>query len=214
MYEDKISEQERLYRLTEHERGMWARGIVHGGVDEVGRGPLAGPVVAACVAMPQEPLIEGINDSKKLSPARRERLDEAIRTATVCFALGIADIGEIDELNIRGATRLAMKRAVEGTAVEFVLTDAERDLDIRQPQLALIHGDAISYQIAAASIVAKVHRDRMMEQYDLQYPQYGFARNKGYGTAEHMEALRKHGPCPIHRPLFLRKILGEGASKG
>lgn len=207
----KESAAERLHRMTEHERELWGMGVIHGGVDEVGRGALAGPVVTACVAMPQEPLLEAVNDSKRLTPRRRELLDKEIRAAAIDVSTAMATVEEIGRLNIRGATRLAMERAAGATFLEYVLTDAERNLDVRLPQRAIIHGDAVSYQIAAASIVAKVYRDRMMREYDELYPEYGFARNKGYGTAGHVEALRRFGPCPIHRLYFLRGILGDPA---
>lgn len=197
----------RLERMTAIERGLWAQGIFPGGVDEAGRGPLAGPVVAACCVMPPEPLLDGVNDSKKVSPGRREKLYGAIHETALALGIGTATVEEIDSLNIRGAARLAMERAIRLCGASYVLTDAEGGLDIDAEQRAIVHGDALSYQIAAASIVAKVYRDRLMAELDAQYPRYGFARHKGYGTAEHIAAIRRYGACPAHRPLFLRKIL-------
>ncbi len=200
---------ERLTRMTERERELWRRGLMPGGVDEAGRGPLAGPVVAACVIMPPGPLLLGVNDSKKVAPARREELYEKIRETALTVEIALGTVEEIESLNIRGATRLAMERAVLAAGAEYVLVDAEADLGIFAKQQAIVHGDAVSYQIAAASIAAKVYRDRLMQKYDEQYPQYGFAKHKGYGTRSHIEALLAHGPCPIHRRLFLRGILGD-----
>ncbi len=204
----------RLERMTLIERDLWAQGIRPGGVDEAGRGPLAGPVVAACVVMPPEPLLIWVNDSKKLSPGRREKLYDTIRETALACGIGIASVEEIDCLNIRNAARLAMERAIRESGAAYVLTDAEGGLHIEAEQRSIVHGDAVSYQIAAASIVAKVYRDRMMAGLDRQYPLYGFAKHKGYGTAEHIAAILRHGPCPAHRPLFLRKIMEEGTRIG
>ena len=178
-------------------------------MDEVGRGPLAGPVVAACVILPPEPLIEYVNDSKKVSEKRREKLAPAIRDAALAVGIGWADEREIDEINILRATKNAFVRAYEtmNCACTHVLVDAVEGIAIPAEQHALIHGDALSYLIAAASIVAKVERDAYMRRLDAAYPQYGFARNKGYGTAEHIAALKRHGPCPLHRESFIKKIL-------
>ena len=178
----KITEKElqRLQKLTEIDRTYWDQGLVLAGMDEVGRGPLAGPVVVGCVVMPPEPLLPYVNDSKKLSEKRREALYEQILT-----------------------TSLAHSTAWLGPEVTDVLIDALRGLDIPARQHPLIHGDALTYSIGAASILAKVARDRYMIEQDALYPQYGFARNKGYGTAEHIAALREYGPCPIHRRSFI-----------
>lgn len=199
-------EATRLFALTRHEDAFWKSGRTVGGMDEVGRGPLAGPVVAACVVLPKDPLIEGVNDSKKLSEKKRETLYERI-VSLGSFGVGVVDWSTIDEINILQATKLAFKAAYENMAnrVEALIVDAVKGLDVPAEQLPLIHGDAVSYLVAAASIVAKVTRDRMMMEYDRLYPQYGFARNKGYGTAEHIEAIRKFGPCPIHRMSFIQK---------
>ncbi len=203
------NEAERLWALTRLERQFWETGIFPAGMDEVGRGPLAGPVVAACVILPPEPLIEYVNDSKKVSEKRREKLAPAIRDAALAVGIGWADEREIDEINILRATKNAFVRAYEtmNCACTHVLVDAVEGIAIPAEQHALIHGDALSYLIAAASIVAKVERDAYMRRMDAAYPQYGFARNKGYGTAEHIAALKRHGPCPLHRESFIKKIL-------
>lgn len=203
------NEAERLWALTRLEREFWEAGIFPAGMDEVGRGPLAGPVVAACIILPPEPLIEYVNDSKKVSEKRREKLAPAIRDAAVAVGIGWADEREIDEINILRATKNAFVRAYEAMncACTHVLVDAVEGIAIPAEQHALIHGDALSYLIAAASIVAKVERDAYMCRMDAAYPQYGFARNKGYGTAEHIEALKRYGPCPLHRESFIKKIL-------
>lgn len=179
------------------------------GVDEVGRGPLAGPVVCACVVMPLEDMIDGINDSKKLSEQKREKLYDTIRETALAYS--IAELGPevIDEINIYQAVKLAMKRSIEGLSLkpELVLVDAMKDLDVNVPCKAIIKGDAQSYNIAAASVVAKVYRDRIMRSMDEKYPEYGFARNKGYGTAEHIAALKKYGKTDIHRESFIKNII-------
>ncbi len=201
---------EKLTRLTRLERELWARGLRVGGIDEVGRGPLAGPVVTACVSIPQDRLIPGVDDSKKLSEKRREALYplllEAADYAETCF-IG-PDV--IDGINILNATKRAMETCAAGfDAGGILLVDAVEGLALPCQARALIHGDALSYMIGAASVVAKVTRDRYMVEQDAMYPMYGFARNKGYGTAEHIAALKKYGPCPLHRRSFIGKILGE-----
>ncbi len=182
------------------------------GMDEVGRGPLAGPVVTACVMLPleEDAIITGVTDSKKLSPKRRARLEAEILERATGYALGVVDEGTIDRINILEATRQAMVQAVLSleTPPQLVLVDAVGGLAIPMDQWPIIKGDQKSYLIGAASIVAKEARDRMMREYDALYPGYGFARNMGYGTAEHIDALRRLGPCPIHRRSFLTKILG------
>lgn len=207
-----MSEDERLYALTEIERSLWVQpGTVLAGMDEVGRGPLAGPVVAACVVMHKEPLVAYVNDSKKLSSKRRELLYEELKAHAESYALGWVESEEIDQINILQATKQAFCMAYNGVClpVTDVLVDAVRDLAIPVRQHAYIHGDALSYLIAAASIIAKVERDRYMVKQDALYPQYGFARNKGYGTAEHIAALKRFGPCPLHRRSFIGGILGN-----
>ena len=201
--------QEKLLRLTEIERGLWDEGLRVAGIDEVGRGPLAGPVVTACVSIPADRLVPGVDDSKKLSEKRREALFplllEAADYAETCFI----DPEVIDEINILNATKRAMETCAAGFEGGLFLVDAVQGLRLPGEARPLIHGDALSYMIGAASIVAKVTRDRYMLEMDAKYPMYGFARNKGYGTAEHIAALREYGPCPIHRRSFIGKILGE-----
>ena len=196
--------EERIVRMTQLEKPYWESGVLIGGVDEAGRGPLAGPVVAACVVMPTEPLLLDVNDSKKVSEKKRDELFELIYKNAKAVGVGIASVEEIETLNIKNAARLAMKRAIEMAQPERVFVDAERDLDVSMPQDAIVHGDAVSYSIAAASIIAKVTRDRMIMELDAEYPMYGFRQHKGYGTAQHYEALREYGPCPAHRKLFIR----------
>lgn len=175
------------------------------GIDEVGRGPLAGPVVTAAVILPKDCIIPYVNDSKKLSEKKREELYEVIMDQAVEVSFGMETAGVIDEINILQATYRAMKKAVDGLKhrPDVVLVDAVTIPGISCPQVPIIKGDAKSISIAAASIVAKVTRDRMMKEYDLLYPQYDFASNKGYGTKKHLEALREYGPSPIHRDSFL-----------
>ena len=177
------------------------------GIDEAGRGPLAGPLVCACVIMPKTDLIEGINDSKKLSPKKREELFEQILQTALAYSIIEIDEKTIDELNILNATKLGMKKALEALAIkpEIVFTDAVQ-IETDLPQKNIIHGDGLSYNIAAASILAKVHRDRLMQKLSLQYPQYQFAQHKGYGTKLHIEKLKEFGPCPLHRKSFLKNF--------
>lgn len=182
------------------------------GVDEAGRGPLAGPVYAAAVILSPDKPIEGVNDSKKLSEKKREALFDVICEQAVAYCIASASVEEIEEHNILGATYLAMTRAVEGLSVkpELALIDGNRIPPmLTVPAQCVVKGDALSASIGAASILAKVARDRVLREADALYPQYGFAVHKGYGTAAHTAALREFGPCPIHRPSFLKKILGE-----
>jgi ribonuclease HII len=178
--------------------GLWA------GVDEAGRGPLAGPVVAAAVILDELHPIQGLADSKILTPLRREKLYDEIRAKALCCSIAQASVEEIDRLNILQATMLAMKRAVEGLRLKpvKVLVDGNRLPVLDMLAEAIVKGDALVPAISAASILAKVYRDRWCAQYDLEYPQYGFAGHKGYGTAEHLAALHKHGACPQHRKSF------------
>ena len=204
----KVTEKEllRLQTISQIDRTYWdIPGTVLAGMDEVGRGPLAGPVVVGCVVMPPEPLLPFINDSKKLSEKRRETLYEQILTTSLAHATAWIGPETIDEINILEATKLGFAQAFAsiGIPVTDVLIDALRGLDIPARQHPLIHGDALSYSIGAASILAKVARDRYMIEQDALYPQYGFARNKGYGTAEHIAALKQYGPCPLHRRSFI-----------
>lgn len=182
------------------------------GVDEAGRGPLAGPVCAAAVILPPDLEIEGLNDSKKLSEKRREALYPVICEQALAYGIAFASEQEIDEINILQATFLAMRRAVEqlGQKPDLALVDGNREPDFGDiPVRTIIKGDSRSANIAAASILAKVTRDRFMLEQDAVYPQYGFAVHKGYGTQKHYAALREFGPCPIHRRSFLKKFYGE-----
>lgn len=182
------------------------------GVDEAGRGPLAGPVCAAAVILPPDLVIEGLNDSKKLTDKRRRALYDVITEQALAYGIAFASEQEIDEINILQATFLAMRRAVEQLRLrpELALVDGNREPDFGEiPVRTIIKGDSLSANIAAASILAKVTRDRFMEEQDAVYPQYGFALHKGYGTQAHYAALREYGPCPIHRRTFLKKLYGE-----
>jgi ribonuclease HII len=177
------------------------------GIDEVGRGPLAGDVVTACVVMPKEPVLIWVDDSKKLSETRRELVYEEIMQHALYVGIGRCSPADIDRINILEATREAMRRAAAEVPADIFLIDAVKGLGLKGQEIPMIRGDAVSYAIAAASIVAKVTRDREMRQLDSLYPQYGFARNKGYGTAEHIAALKKYGPCEIHRKTFIGHFL-------
>jgi ribonuclease HII len=194
--------------MTAIEREYWARGMAVAGIDEVGRGPLAGPVVTACVILPEDDLIPGVDDSKKLSPAKREALSEAILARALYVKIARVEADVIDEINILNATRCAMEACASDAPAGIFLIDAMENLNLPAEARAIIHGDALSYMIAAASIVAKVHRDHLMDEMDQVYPGYGFIQHKGYGTAEHIRALRENGPCPEHRRSFIGKILG------
>ena len=178
-------------------------GLVVAGMDEVGRGPLAGNVVTACVVMPEEPVLVWIDDSKKLSESRREKVYQEILEHALYIGIGQVSPAEIDEINILQATRKAMRAAAADIPADIFQIDAVTGLGLKGQEVPIIKGDASSYSIAAASIVAKVTRDRQMEELDKLFPEYGFARNKGYGTREHIEALKKFGPCPIHRRSFI-----------
>ena len=177
------------------------------GMDEVGRGPLFGSVVTACVIMPSEPLYEWIDDSKKLSAKRREELYERIMESALYVGIGEATAAEIDSMNILNATRLAMERAAEKAPATLCVVDAVRQLYLPFPIMPIIKGDSTSYNVAAASIVAKVTRDRQMAEYAKIYPKYGLDRNMGYGTAEHIAALRQYGATPEHRKTFIGKFI-------
>ena len=177
------------------------------GMDEVGRGPLFGSVVTACVIMPSDPLYEWIDDSKKLSAKRREEMYERIMESALYVGIGEASAAEIDSMNILNATRLAMERAAEKAPATLCVVDAVRQLYLPFPIMPIIKGDSTSYNVAAASIVAKVTRDRQMAEYAKLYPQYGLDRNLGYGTAEHIAALRQYGATPEHRKTFIGKFI-------
>ncbi len=174
------------------------------GVDEAGRGPLAGPVVSAAVILPENFDVPGINDSKKLSEKKREALFPVIQKRAIAFGIGLADHKEIDQINILQASLLSMKRAVEALSVtpDYLLVDGKFNIACTIDQRSVIKGDALSLSIAAASILAKVTRDRIMADLDLQYPEYGFKRHKGYPTKAHKDAILTHGPCPVHRRSF------------
>lgn len=199
-----LQERARLKKLWRFEEEAFEAGYhIVIGTDEVGRGPLAGPVVAAAVILSKDNGIIGINDSKKLSEKRREALAEEIQKKALAYAIAEVSAAEIDRLNILHAAELAMKNAIEKLPFgDFVLIDGQNHLDITLASRNIIGGDTLSISIAAASIVAKVHRDHRMKMFDELYPQYGFAQNKGYPTFDHYEALRQFGPCPIHRQSF------------
>lgn len=184
------------------------------GIDEAGRGPLAGPVVAGAVILPEDCEIDGLNDSKKLSPKRREELFDEIREKAVSVGVGIVGPGRIDEINILQADYEAMCEAIGTLQVmpQVLLNDAVTIPQVLIEQIPIVKGDAKSMSIAAASVIAKVTRDRLMTEYDAVYPEYGFAQHKGYGTAAHYEALKKYGPCPIHRRSFLTNLSDHGIS--
>ena len=196
--------EERLKELTEgFDLALWQSGVVFAGIDEAGRGPLVGNVVAGCCVMPPTPLIPWVDDSKKLSEKRREEVYGQIVSTALYFGIGEATPEEIDEMNILNATKLAMRRAAQGIPASLFLIDAVKNVGLAGEERPIIHGDALSYSIAAASILAKVHRDREMAALDEQYPQYGFLQNKGYGTKAHIQALKTYGPCPLHRKTFI-----------
>ena len=197
-------ELERLETMRSFEREYEACTAICG-IDEAGRGPLAGPVAAAAVILPKDCVILYLNDSKKLSPARRDALFDEIMEKAVAYHVGIVSPERIDEINILQATYEAMRKAVAGLSVtpDLLLNDAVTIPEIGIRQVPIVKGDAKSVSIAAASILAKVTRDRMMEEYDAMWPEYGFAKHKGYGTAQHIAALKEYGPCPIHRRSFI-----------
>ena len=180
------------------------------GVDEVGRGPLAGPVVCAAVVMPldEASVIDGIDDSKKIAEKKREKLATLIKERALAYTIIEIDEKTIDEINILEATKLGMKQAVESLSItpDMVLTDGNMTIDIAFPQQSIIGGDALSYSIGAASIIAKVHRDNLMVEYAKEYPHYAFEKNKGYGTAAHIQGIKEHGLCKIHRRTFTKKF--------
>lgn len=206
------NEQERVLKMWEEEHRLMAEGYqLIAGVDEAGRGPLAGPVYAAAVILPRDIVIEGINDSKKLSEKKRDALYDEIKEKALCYAVASVDEHIIDEINILEATFLAMKQAVASLSQQpdYVLIDGNRSKGMTIPHETLVKGDARSISIAAASILAKVERDRYLLKMAEEYPQYGFEKHKGYGTKAHYEAIEKYGISPVHRRSFLKKILGE-----
>ncbi|ACL75096.1 ribonuclease HII [Ruminiclostridium cellulolyticum] len=203
-------EMERLQKMLSFERQAISEGFNYiAGVDEAGRGPLAGPVVAAAVVLPNGLTIEGINDSKKLSESQREKLFSEIKEKALSYGISVIDEKYIDEVNILNATKRAMTEALsqlEPTA-DCILLDAVRLDNISTKQVPIIKGDSLSLSIAAASILAKVTRDRLLTEYDAKYPQYGFAAHKGYGTPQHISAIKKFGLCPIHRLSFVKNFV-------
>ena len=206
-YDEK--EIERLHILTEYERQYLGKGYkLIAGIDEVGRGPLAGPVVAAAVIFAEGVVIPGVNDSKKLSEAKREFLYDEIKSKAIAVGVGMADVDIIDEINILNATYVAMKRALASLSIQpdYILLDAVTLKDVEIPQKGIIKGDTLSHSIAAASIIAKVERDRLISAYDSIYPEYKFSKHKGYGTKEHMDCIRRLGLLPIHRRSFTKNI--------
>lgn len=211
MLAKKQKELERLIELSKFEKEYHEKGYeLIGGIDEAGRGPLAGPVVAACVILPKDCMIEGVNDSKKLSEKKREELYEEITQKAIAWGVGIMDNHVIDEMNILNATRKAMTTAIEKleTKPEFIFIDAEKRVDTQGiPYLPIVKGDALSISIAAASIIAKVTRDRMMKEYDKIFPCYGFEKHKGYGTKDHTQAIKENGLSMIHRKSFCEKFI-------
>ena len=199
----KLDRVSRSLQLMMFDEQYSAGGVIVAGMDEVGRGPLVGNVVTACVVMPPQPVLPWIDDSKKLSESRREKVYEEIMANALYVGIGQCTPEEIDTLNILEATRKAMREAAAQVPAQIFLIDAVKDLGLNGMEVPIIKGDATSYAIAAASIVAKVTRDRQLVELDKQYPGYGFARNKGYGTPEHIAALKRLGPCPEHRKSFI-----------
>lgn len=202
----KIDRQAHAQMLADHDAQFI--GVV-AGMDEVGRGPLAGNVVTACVVMPAQPILPWVDDSKKLSEVRREKVYQEIMNIARYVGIGQATPEDIDRINILEATKQAMREAAAQVPADIFLIDAVTGLGLNGQEVPIIKGDATSYAIAAASIVAKVTRDRQLIELDRLYPQYGFARNKGYGTAEHIAALKAFGPCPAHRRSFIRNFWHE-----
>ena len=207
----KEKEEERLKLLKQDESKLYSEKVEFiAGIDEAGRGPLAGPVVVGIVILPKDSMIEGVNDSKKVSEKKREKVYEEIIKEAIDWGVGICDQNEIDDINILQATKLALTRAIESlkTKPDLILVDALTNIDTKGiPYRSIIKGDAKDYSIAAASIIAKVTRDRMMYEYDKIYPQYGFAGHKGYGTAKHIAAIKENGPCIIHRKTFIKNFM-------
>lgn len=204
----KEKEIERLIKLKEIEKDLYNKGFKNiCGIDEAGRGPLAGPVVVAGVIMPEDSMIEFVNDSKKVTEKRREKLYDIIKEEAISYSIAIIDQNVIDDINILNATKKGVTEVVDGLDVkpDLILVDALEHIDTRGiPYEPLVKGDARCYNIAAASILAKVTRDRIMRQWDEIYPEYGFLSNKGYGTAKHIAAIKEYGLCPIHRISFTK----------
>lgn len=209
----KEKEEQRLIKLKEIEEEIYNSGTEYiCGIDEAGRGPLAGPVVVAAVIMPRNSMIEGVNDSKKVSEKKRESLYEIITNEAIAYGVGIIDQKEIDRINILNATKEGLTMAVKELSIRpnLILVDALKNIDTDGIEYrSIIKGDAKCYSIAAASIIAKVTRDRIMRQWDEVYPQYGFSKHKGYGTAAHIAAIEEYGLCPLHRLSFVKNILNK-----
>ena len=217
----KEKEFERLKEIKKIEEDLYLQGVTSiAGIDEAGRGPLAGPVVVACVVMPRDSMIEGVNDSKKVSEKKREKLYDQIIEESIAYGVGIISQTEIDRINILNATKEGLTTAIKEMEKnlqerkrgfdkpEIILVDALTKIDTDHiPYRSIIKGDAKSYSIAAASIIAKVTRDGIMRQWDEVYPMYGFAQHKGYGTAAHIAAIKEYGLCPIHRRSFVKNIV-------
>jgi len=202
-------EKRRLEKMMQFETKCISDGFKFiAGIDEAGRGPLAGPVVAAAVILDPKIVIPGINDSKKLSEAKREYLYDEINNKAISVGIGIVDEKTIDEINIKQATYMAMEMAISNLKVkpDFLLIDAEKLINVPIHQISIIKGDSLSVSIAAASIIAKVTRDRILDEYDKKYPEYGFGKHKGYGTKQHIESIRNFGLLPIHRRSFTKNI--------
>ncbi|MBQ3407800.1 MAG: ribonuclease HII [Clostridia bacterium] len=209
----KEKELERLTEIKKIDNSVYDEGYEYiCGIDEAGRGPLAGPVVVAAVIMPKDSMIEGVNDSKKVSEKKREKLYDLITEEAIAYGVGIVDQNEIDRINILNATKAGLTEAVKSlkTKPDVILVDALTNIDTCGIQYrSIVKGDAKSYSIAAASIIAKVTRDRIMREWDKIYPQYGFEKHKGYGTAAHIAAIKEHGLSPLHRLSFVKNIIGE-----
>lgn len=208
----KEKELLRLQEIRKIEEDIYSQGTEYiCGIDEAGRGPLAGPVVVASVIMPKDSMIEGVNDSKKISEKKRERLYDEIIENAISYSVGIVDQKEIDRVNILNATKAGLTECIKGLKVkpEIILVDALTGIDTCGiPYHSIVKGDAKSYSIAAASIIAKVTRDRIMRQWHDVYPEYNFIQHKGYGTAAHIAAIKEHGLCPLHRLSFVKNIVG------
>jgi len=204
----KEKEVERLTKLKEIEKDLYVKGFENiCGIDEAGRGPLAGPVVVAGVIMPEDSMIEFVNDSKKVTEKRREKLYDLIKEEAISYSIAVIDQDVIDDVNILNATKKGVTEVVDGLDIkpDLILVDALTHINTRGiPYEPLVKGDSRCYNIAAASILAKVTRDRIMRQWDEIYPQYGFLSNKGYGTAKHIAAIKEYGLCPIHRISFTK----------
>lgn len=208
----KDEELQRLKNMLEIENNLYNQGYKYiCGVDEAGRGPLCGPVVAAAVILPKDICIEGVNDSKKLSEKKREKLYDDIMARALAVGVGISDVDVIEKVNILNATKLAMIQAINDLQItpDYVIVDGNQKIDITIPLDTVIKGDAKSESIACASIIAKVTRDRMLLKYDKEYPEYGFSKHKGYGTKLHIEAIKEYGITPIHRTSFCKKFVSK-----